>query len=177
MKQTCRDTNHQLNTSIIKRQRWNTVTVSLPEEVAERLEHHPDVHRQLYNHIRRDYEQAPEDHNPSEYDQNNKLPEWKRKWPVFSELHSKATQATVARFHRNLSNPHNNKKRYNVSRLTRQAPADYRSVTYKQSGFDLNERRGSDRFAYVRFGKIGWVNRLGVTEACQWTPEPNSTGM
>jgi putative transposase len=30
-------------------------------------------------------------------------------------------------------------------------------VTYSQSGFDLDEKRGRDRFAYVRFSKIGWV--------------------
>ena len=128
------------------------------EEVAERLEHHLNVHRQLYNHVRWDYEQAPEDDKPSEYDQNNKLPDWKRKWPVFSELHSKAAQATVARFHRNLSNLRKKKEKgYNVGRLKRQAPTDYRSVTYNQSGFDLDEKRGRDRFAYVRFSTIGWV--------------------
>jgi putative transposase len=127
-------------------------------EVAERLEHHLDVHRQLYNHVRWDYEQAPEDDKPSEYDQNNKLPEWKRKWPVFSELHSKAAQATVARFHRNLSNLRKKKENgYNVGRLKRQAPTEYRSVTYNQSGFDLDEKRGHDKYAYVRFSKIGWV--------------------
>ncbi len=128
------------------------------DEVAERLEHHLDVHRQLYNHVRWDYENSPTDDKPSEYDQNNKLPEWKRKWPVFSELHSKAAQATVARFHRNLSNLRKKKEKgYNVGRLNRQAPTEYRSVTYNQSGFDLDEKRGRDRFAYVHFSKIGWV--------------------
>ena len=127
-------------------------------EVAERLEHHLDVHRQLYNHVRWDYDQAPEDNKPSEYDQNNKLPEWKRKWSVFGELHSKAAQATVARFHHNLTALSERKKKgYNVGRLKRQAPADYRSVTYNQSGFDLDEKRGHDKYAYVRFSKIGWV--------------------
>jgi putative transposase len=128
------------------------------QEVADRLEHHLDVHRQLYNHVRWDYEQAPEDDKPSEYDQNNKLPEWKRKWPLFSEVHSKAAQATVARFHRNLSNLRKKKEKgYTVGRLKRQSPTEYRSVTYNQSGFDLDEKRGRDRFAYVRFSKIGWV--------------------
>jgi putative transposase len=128
------------------------------QQVAERLEHHLDVHRQLYNHVRWDYTNSPEDDKPSEYDQNNKLPEWKRKWPVFSELHSKAAQATVARFHRNLSTLRKKKEEgYNVGRLKRQAPSDYRSVTYNQSGFDLDEKRGRDRFASVRFSKIGWV--------------------
>jgi putative transposase len=128
------------------------------QQVAERLEHHLDVHRQLYNHVRWDYEQASEDDKPSEYDQNNKLPEWKQQWPVFSELHSKAAQATVARFHHNLTGLSELKQKgYNVGRLKRQAPTDYRSVTYNQSGFDLDEKRGRDRYAYVRFSKIGWV--------------------
>jgi len=30
-------------------------------------------------------------------------------------------------------------------------------VTYTQSGFDLDEKRGHDKYAYVRFSKIGWV--------------------
>jgi putative transposase len=128
------------------------------QEVAEGLEHHLDVHRQLYNHVRWDYTNSPEDDKPSEYDQNNKLPEWKRKWPVFSELHSKAAQATVARFHRNLSNLRKKKEKgYKVGRLKRQAPTDYRSVTYNQSGFDLDEKSGHGKYAYVRFSKIGWV--------------------
>jgi putative transposase len=77
---------------------------------------------------------------------------------VFSELHSKAAQATVARFHRNLSNLRKKKENgYNVGRLKRQAPTEYRSVTYNQSGFDLDEKRGHDKYAYVRFSKIGWV--------------------
>jgi len=128
------------------------------QAVAERLQHHLDVHRQLYNHVRWDYERAPEDDKPSEYDQNNSLPEWKQRWPVFSELHSKAAQATVARFHRNLSNLRKKKEKgYNVGRLTRQVPAEYRSVTYNQSGFDLDEKRGHQKYTAVRFSKIGWV--------------------
>ncbi|MDB2294495.1 transposase [Halorubrum ezzemoulense] len=128
------------------------------QEVAAELEYHLNVHRQLYNHVRWDYGNSPEDDKPSEYDQNNRLPEWKRKWSVFSELHSKAAQETVARFHRNLSNLRKKKEKgYNVGRLKRQAPAEYRSVTYNQSGFDLDEKRGRDRYAYVRFSKIGWV--------------------
>jgi putative transposase len=130
----------------------------LTQEVAKRLEHHLEIHRQLYNHVKYDYENSPEDDKPTEYDQNNKLPDWKQRWPVFAELHSKAAQATVARFHRNLSNLRKKKEKgYNVGRLKRQSPSDYRSVTYNQSGFDLDEKRGHDKYAYVRFSKIGWV--------------------
>ncbi|QLD87601.1 IS200/IS605 family element transposase accessory protein TnpB [Natronomonas salina] len=128
------------------------------EEVAERLEHQLDVHRQLYNHVRWDYENNPEDNKPSEYDQNNKLPDWKQKWSLFADTYSKAAQATVARFHRNLSNLRKKKEKgYAVGRLKRQAPSDYRSVTYNQSGFDLDDKRGQDGYAYVRFSKVGWL--------------------
>ena len=128
------------------------------DEVAVGLEQQLDIHRQLYNHIKWDYENSPVDDRPSEYDQNNKLPEWKQRWSLFAELHSKAAQATVARFHRNLSNLRKKKEKgYNVGRLKRQSPIDYRSVTYNQSGFDLDEKRGHDKYAYVRFSKVGWV--------------------
>ena len=127
-------------------------------DVAAAAEHHINVHRQLYNHVKWDYEQAPEDNKPSEYDQNNKLPGWKQRWSIFAELHSKAAQATVARFHHNLTTLSELKENgYNVGRLTRQAPSEYRSVTYNQSGFDLDEKRGRDKYAYVEFSKIGWV--------------------
>jgi len=77
---------------------------------------------------------------------------------VFTDTYSKAAQATVARFHRNLSNLRKKKEKgYNVGRLKRQAPSDYRSVTYNQSGFDLDDKRDRDRFAYVRFSKVGWM--------------------
>lgn len=44
-------------------------------EVEEACEYHLDQHRQLYNHILHDYNNAAEDDKPSEYEQNNKLPE------------------------------------------------------------------------------------------------------
>jgi len=127
-------------------------------EVAMAAEHHIDVHRQLYNHVRHDYENSPDDDKPSEYTQNKRLTQWKRKWPVFAELHSKAAQATVARFHDNLSNLRKKKENgYKVGWLKRQSPSEYRSVTYNQSGFDLDDKRGRDGYAYVEFSKIGWV--------------------
>jgi transposase, IS605 OrfB family, central region len=83
---------------------------------------------------------------------------WKQKWSIFGELHSKAAQATVARFHHSLTVLSELKEKgYTVGRLKRQAPSEYRSVAYSQSGFDLDEKRAHDKHAYLRFSKIGWV--------------------
>jgi len=41
------------------------------QEVAAELQHNLDIHRQLYNHVRRDYENGPEDDKPSEYGRVN----------------------------------------------------------------------------------------------------------
>jgi len=59
---------------------------------------------------------------------------------VFSELHSKAAQTTVAGFYRNLSNLPK-KEGYNIANLKRESSSDYQSVMYSQSGFGLSEKR------------------------------------
>lgn len=41
---------------------------------------HIDIHRQIQNHAVRDYYRADYNDRPSEYDQINKLPDWKRQW-------------------------------------------------------------------------------------------------
>ena len=59
---------------------------------------------------------------------------------------------------RTLSNLRKKKEKgYTVGRLKRQSPSDYRSVTYNQSGFDLDGKRGRDGDAYVRFSNVGWI--------------------
>jgi putative transposase len=132
---------------------------ALPEDdwVEDALEH-LNIHRQLYNHVRWVYDNAPDGEKPSEYALINRLPEWKREWPVFAQLHSRAAQETVSRFYHNLTVLSELKSNgHTVGKLKRKAPRDYKSVTYVQSGFDLDKKRGHDGYAYVRFSKIGWV--------------------
>lgn len=126
--------------------------------VTVEAERHIDIHRQLYNHVKWDYENSPVDEKPSEYTQNNKLPDWKQQWPVFGEIHSKAAQETVARFHDNLASLKGKKENgTKVGALKRQSPSGFRSVTYNQSGFDLDDNKGRSGHANVRLSKIGWI--------------------
>lgn len=124
----------------------------------EACDHHRDLHRQLNNHVLHDYDTAPEDDKPSEYTQNNKLPEWKQRWPVWQQLNASAMQATVRRLHHNITSLSNLKEKgYSVGKLRRKSPREYRSITYVGKSFDLDEKRGSEDVGYVRLSKVGWI--------------------
>jgi len=128
------------------------------EGLEEACECHLDHHRQLYNHVLHDYENAPEDDKPTRYDQNQKVKDWRSRWPEWKQLSSTAMQATVRRFHHNLHGLSALKENgYNVGKLQWKAPRDYRSITYVGKSFDLDEKRGSSDTGYVRLAKIGWI--------------------
>ena len=125
------------------------------KEIAERLEHHIDVHRQAYNFARHEYTNLPDDTRPtSAYSHHDRLTEWKQQFPIFKEAHSKALQRTVTRFYRNLSNLSKKKDNgHRVGMLKWKPPREYRSMTYSQSGFKLNNTSG--RTATLWLSKIG----------------------
>ena len=121
-------------------------------------ERHINIARQLYNHIRHDYTNSPKDTKPSEYDQNNKLPNWKNTWEVFGELHSKVAQDVVSRFHRNLSNLY--KKKQNggkVGWLQHKCHGEYQSITYSQSGFELEHNNDRNSYKNLTLSQIGTI--------------------
>jgi putative transposase len=73
------------------------------EETASEAWRHIDIHRQIRNHAVRDYYCSDWDDRPSEFDQINKLPGWKRQWPVFKDVLAHAAQQTVAQIHKDLT--------------------------------------------------------------------------
>jgi putative transposase len=121
-------------------------------------EHHINTARQLYNHIRHDYQNSPDKNKPSEYDQNNQLPNWKDKWEVFGDLHSKVAQDVTSRFHQNLSNL--SKKKQNggkVGWLRHKCRGEYQSITYSQSGFELKNNNDRTGYRNLSLSKIGTI--------------------
>ena len=123
-------------------------------EVAEELEYHIDVHRQAYNYTRYEYENVDADNIGSAYKHHYRLPDWKREFPVFSEVNSKALQRTVTRFYQNLSNLSEKKQNGNkVGKLKWKSPTEYQSMTYSQSGFELKNTSG--RHATLELSKVG----------------------
>ena len=121
-------------------------------------EKHINIARQLYNHIRHDYQNSPDDNKPSEYDQNNQLPNWKNNWEVFGELHSKVAQEVTSRFHRNLSNLSKTKQNGGkVGWLQHKCHGEYQSITYTQSGFELEHNNDRNGYRNLYLSKIGTI--------------------
>ena len=119
---------------------------------------HINIARQLYNHIRRDYQTSPDDNKPSEYDQNNKLTNWKQNWNVFGELHSKVAQEVTSRFHRNLANLHKKKQHGGkFGWLKHKCRGEYQSITYSQSGFELEHNNDRNGYKNLKLSKIGTI--------------------
>lgn len=124
-------------------------------QTAAVAERHIDLHRQLYNHVKWYYENAPD--TPSENKLKTKLPEWKQRWPVFKDLYASAAQRTVRRFCKALSDLRKQKATgQHVGQLQWKAPEEYRSMAYRGSpGVKITEDTGRAGYAMVRFGKIG----------------------
>jgi putative transposase len=128
------------------------------QDVAERLEHHIDIHRQAYNYTRYEYTHVDTDTDSigSAYKHHDRLTEWKREFPVFEEVHSKTLQRTVTRFYQNLSALSKQKEKgQTVGILKWKPPREYRSMTYSQSGFELKNTSG--RRATLWLSKIGTI--------------------
>jgi putative transposase len=86
----------------------------------------------------------------------NKLPEWKDKWTEWKTVHSKALQMAVRRIKTSEAVLDELKERgYEVGGLKWKSPREYRSITYNQSGFDVDSNTGSAGHATVNFSKIG----------------------
>jgi len=128
------------------------------QEVAERLDYHIDVHRQAYNYTRYEYTHVDADNIGSAYKHHYRLPDWKREFPIFSEVNSKALQRTVTRFYQNLSNLSKKKQNgHKVGMLKWKSSTEYQSMTYSQSGFELKNTSG--RHATLELSKVGdiWI--------------------
>ena len=124
------------------------------QEVAAKLGHHIDIHRQAYNYTLYEYENVDADDIGSAYKHHYRLPDWKDEFPVFSEVNSKALQRTVTRFYQNLSNLKAQKDNGNkVGKLKWKSPREFRSMTFSQSGFELKNTSG--RRATLWLSKIG----------------------
>jgi putative transposase len=99
---------------------------------------------------------APEDDKPSYTHLQNKLPAWKREWPVWNAVYSKCLQMAVRRIFSSLSVLSSLKEKgYDVGKLKWKSPRAYRSIVFNQSGFDVDDNTGRTEHALLTLSKIG----------------------
>ena len=113
--------------------------------------------REVYNHaLTQEYKSAPDDNKPSYTAMQNKLPQWKQTWPAWNSVYSKCLQMAVRRIKHSESVLDSLKERgFDVGELKWKRPRGYRSITYNQSGFDVDSNTGRTDHATVDFSKIG----------------------
>jgi putative transposase len=86
----------------------------------------------------------------------NELPAWKREWLEWKQVYSKCLQMAVRRIKHSESVLESLQERgFNTGRLKWKSPREYRSITYNQSGFDVDSNTGRAGHAIVNFSKIG----------------------
>jgi putative transposase len=128
-----------------------------PTPAVEReLLRHIDICRQAYNHFLHEINES-EDHL-SRYEMQSMLPEMKEWWDDLSDVYSKVLQMVVKRVSDNLTGLHELKENgHRVGELRWKSRTDYRSLTYNQSGFDVDRNTGRDGWGELQLSKIGTV--------------------
>ncbi|WP_330633585.1 RNA-guided endonuclease InsQ/TnpB family protein [Halocatena halophila] len=118
----------------------------------ETLDRHRDLYRQVYNHF---LYRLNHNDGTTKYGEINQLPSIKQWWDNLTDLYSRTLQNVVERLYTNLSRLKDAKDNGRaVGLLKWKAPTEYRSFTYRQSGFDLKNTSGQ---TVLRLSKIGEI--------------------
>lgn len=115
-------------------------------EQREAMDWQRNTVRQLYNHALNEFNQIPGDAGTLRqrvWMVRDTLPALKDWWPALKRVYSTVLQKAVERIRDNIQNLRKLKaKGYNVGSLNWKKPREYRSFTYRQSGFELDKKSG-----------------------------------
>ncbi len=118
----------------------------------ETLDYHRDLYRQVYNHF---LHRLNREDGTTKYGEINQLPSIKKWWDDLTDLYSRTLQNVVERLYTNLSRLKDAKDAgRKVGLLKWKGLAEYRSFTYRQSGFELKNTSGQ---TVLRLSKIGEI--------------------
>ena len=127
-------------------------------EQREQLDYHRDTCRQLYNHALNEFEQIPDSAGTLNQrvrqvrDQLTDLKDW---WDELNDMYSTVAQAAVMRIEGSIKALSELKERgYNVGSLNWKAPAEFRSFTYVQSGFEFDSKNGQTVLSLSKLADI-----------------------
>nr|WP_233340440.1 transposase [Haloprofundus sp. MHR1] len=115
-------------------------------EQREAMDWQRNTVRQLYNHALHEFNRIPEDSGTLRqrvWMVRDTLPALKDWWPDLKQVYSTVLQKAVERIRDNIQNLGKLKANgYDVGSLNWKKPREYRSFTYRQSGFELDKKSG-----------------------------------
>ncbi len=127
-------------------------------EQRESLEWTRNIVRQLYNHALHEFNNIPEADGTLRqrvWQVRDELPQLKQQWTDLKQVYSTVLQKAVERIRTNINNLGKLKaKGYDVGSLNWKSPREYRSFTYRQSGFELDKKSGPRNRAILRVKKV-----------------------
>ncbi|ELY95692.1 transposase, IS605 OrfB family protein [Natrialba hulunbeirensis JCM 10989] len=117
-----------------------------------------DIVRQVYNHALHEFNKIPEGKGTLRqrvWQVRDDLPSLKQQWTDLKQVYSTVLQKAVERIRTNINNLGKLKsKGYDVGSLNWKGPCEYRSFTYRQSGFELDKKSGPRDRAILRLKKV-----------------------
>jgi putative transposase len=117
-----------------------------------------DTVRQVYNHALHRFNRIPETAGTVRQrvlQVRDELPELKDWWSDLTSVYSTVLQQAVERIETNINNLGKLRDAgYNVGSLNWKAPHEYRSFTYRQRGFELDEKSGPDGRGILTLKKV-----------------------
>ncbi|MFB1065007.1 RNA-guided endonuclease InsQ/TnpB family protein [Natrinema sp. H-ect4] len=127
-------------------------------EQRESLDWNRNTVRQVYNHALNEFNKIPEDNGTLRqrvWQVRDALPALKQQWTDLKQVYSTVLQKAVERIRTNINNLGKLKsKGYDVGSLNWKGPREYRSFTYRQSGFELDKKSGPRDRAILRLKKV-----------------------
>jgi putative transposase len=134
------------------------------EATIKKFQYHIDTCRQLYNHVL--YRLNETDEIPAQNKVLGTLPDLKSWWNALNDVYAKTLHNVVNRVYNNLSRLKSKKEKgYSVGMLNWRPPREYRSFTYKQSGFKLKNTSGRTVLGIevkdLRDHPVLWLSKIG----------------
>ncbi|GGM65814.1 putative transposase [Halarchaeum rubridurum] len=127
-------------------------------EQREAMDWTRDTTRQLYNHALHEYNRIPEEKGTVRqrvWEIRDTLPSLKEWWSDLAKVYSTVLQKVVERIRTNIQNLGKLRDTgYDVGSLRWKSPSEYRSFTYRQSGFELDEKSGPANRGTLRLKKL-----------------------
>ncbi|SEP94088.1 RNA-guided endonuclease InsQ/TnpB family protein [Natrinema salaciae] len=124
----------------------------------ESLDWNRNTMRQVYNHALNQFNKIPQDNGTLRqrvWQVRDNLPALKQQWTDLKQVYSTVLQKAVERIRTNINNLGKLKaKGYDVGSLNWKSPREYRSFTYRQSGFELDKKSGPRDRAILRLKKV-----------------------